>query len=104
MTKDYICNSSLATWHVIEIFDTEVPEDVLKALEAEQKRTRQDVKVDKRGAVYSLMWEDMLFFHGEDGWCIDDETLEVCQVWLEDHRKEHGIDEQVAFWFRVKRS
>ena len=97
-------NSNLVTWQVIETWDTEVPDDVLKALKAEQKRTRSDYKDDKRGAVFSIMWQDMLFFHGEDGYCIDDETLEVVEKWLEEHREYHGLAEDSRFWVWVKRS
>lgn len=97
-------NSDMVAWTVIQIWDTEVPDKILNALKAEQKRTRIDYADDKRGAVFSLMWQDMLFYCGEDGWCLDDETLEVVEPWLEEHRKYHGIPDQAAFWFRVKRS
>jgi len=88
--------SQLANWKVIEIFDTEVPNDVLKAIDKEQN--------DSLGYVYALMWKDAMFYHGEDGWCLSDSTLVTAERWLEEQRLAHGLAEDGCFWFRVKRS
>jgi hypothetical protein len=90
-------NSNLVTWQVIEIWDTEVPDEILKALVAEQGR-------QEGSSIYSLMWGDSFVLHGEDGWCASDATLAVAEDWLEVHRKAHNLDERSAFWFRVKKS
>jgi hypothetical protein len=85
-------------WDVIQIFDNEVPKRILEALYKESKAPESDC------SVYTLMWGDLLFFRGEDGWCLSDKTLKVVESWLELRRKQHRLGEQSAFWFRIKRA
>lgn len=88
-------NSDLRNWKVIQIWDTEVPDEIWKAIKAEQRLPKNE------GYVYGLMWDDALFYHGEDGWCLNDSTLEIAETWLEEHRKFHGLGEREAFWFKI---
>jgi hypothetical protein len=97
MSKGPKFGSSLQRWDVIEIFDTEVPKKIMKAIEVDQSDT-------DTGYVYSLMWKDAVFLHGEDGWCLRDDTLAVAEKWLEKHREQHGLSERQSFWFRIKRA
>jgi len=85
-------NPQLRHWPVIEIFDSGVPEPVLATLERDTEY------------VHHLMWDDLLFYHGEDGWVLSDSTLEDCEPWLDQQRDLVGMREQSAFWMRVKRS
>jgi hypothetical protein len=95
--SSYVCNSTLATWRVIETWDSEVPDEIRQVI-------RKDQKDHEEGYVYSLMWQDAFLYHGEDGWVLNDETLTVAEEWLEAHREEHGLARDSCFWFRVKRS
>jgi hypothetical protein len=88
-------NSSLASWYVVEIWDTEVPDEILEAIKKDQKES-------ENGYVYSLMWKDAFLYHGEDSWVLSDETLAVAEEWLEEHRRFHDLGESECFWFRIK--
>lgn len=87
--------STLATWSCIESYDTDVPERILTALEAARRNTEQ-------GYVGTIICGDMLFYHGEDGWVLGDDTLAVAEIWLESQRQNHRLHERTPFWFRIK--
>jgi hypothetical protein len=97
VTDANLYNSALSTWRVIETYDTEVPEDILAALEKEADR-------EKDCHIYRLMWDDLFWYCGEDGIVLSDDTLEVCEKWIEGHMREHGISHGECYWFRVKMS
>lgn len=66
-----ICHGApghLATWQVIEIWRSEVPEAFHKALTADKH-------------VYKA-WDDLLFYLGEDGWCLEYSTEAEGGAWL----------------------
>jgi hypothetical protein len=97
MTEANLYNSTRARWKVIETFDTEVPDDILAALEKEAARK-------KYCHIYKLMWDDLFWYCGEDGIVLSDDTLAVCETWIEGHMKEHGIEPGECYWFRIKKS
>lgn len=88
--------SNLAQWTIIETFDTEVADEILAVLKKESE--------DSGGYIYKLMWGDYFWFHGEDGWCLFDSTLDKITPWLEELRQKHGLSETECFWVRVKMS
>lgn len=88
--------ASVVKWTVVQIWDTEVPEEVLKALKKEQK--------DPKGYVFSLMWKDLFVYNGEEGWCLNEETLEVCEAWLDRLCKELHIGGDECFYLKIGRS
>jgi hypothetical protein len=90
-------NSTLAHWKVVEIWDYDIDDDTLAALEKEAARKKDSF-------IYYLMWNDLFFYHGEDGWCLSDKTLRVCEKWLEAHRCKHYIGDRDVFWVRIKKS
>ena len=81
-----------AQWVVYEIFDTEVSADVIKALEADTKY------------VFRLHWDDLLFYRGEDGWCLSDATLDVVEEWLEEIQKGFRDGPRAPLYVRIQRS
>ncbi len=88
-------NSNLVQWQVIETWDTEVPDEIRKVMKEDQCN-------DREGYIYKLMWNDIFLYHGEDGWVLNDDTLNVAEAWLEQHREFHDLAEDSCFWFRIK--
>lgn len=73
----------------IEIWASEVPTKHLDAI-------RSDMNY-----VYWLTGADVIFYHGEDGWCLEASTLTVSKRWLEAQRKKHGLSSTTPFYFRI---
>ena len=90
--------SSLSSWDVIELFDNEVPKKVLKAIEKESKAPESDC------SVYTLMWGDLFWYHGEDGHVLADETIKVVQRWVNKQARDLGLAKDSCYWFRIKRA
>lgn len=87
---------NVAHWTIIEVWEDDIPPEIFKALTVEAAR--------KNGHVYTLMWDDLFFYRGEDGWCLDEVTLEIAGAWLEEQRCLHHITGTKPIWFRIQRS
>lgn len=86
-------------WPVLEMWDTDVPPKVLEALRS--CVVAHDDPNEER-YVYNICWGDLLFYHGEDGWALDDDTLNETEEWLESMRVQAEMPNTTWFWVRVK--
>ena len=80
---------SLAKHLFIEVWESEVPEKHRDAFRSDMEH------------VYWLHQGDSIFYHGEDGWVLENSTLAVSSRWLEAQRKKHGLSSTTPFYFRI---
>jgi len=79
-------------WTVIEVWKSDLPVDISTGL-------------SRDAYVCTFMWDDIMVYHGEDGWVLEDdddeEDSEAVQA-LEALRISAGLDERMPFYVRIK--
>lgn len=77
-------------WTVIEVWKSDLPVEI-------------PVGLSRDAYVCAFMWDDLMVYHGEDGWVLDDddENEPAIQA-LEAIRLSAGLDERLPFYVRIK--
>jgi hypothetical protein len=91
--------SALSTWRVIELFATSAPTEAAAAIADEY---HQDTRRCGGSSIDRIYDGDALIYHGEDGFCLGEQTLDVAGGWLEELREAHGLHRTDVFYVRIK--
>ncbi len=79
-------------WTVVEVWKSDLPVEIPTSL-------------SRDSYVCTFMWDDLMLYHGEDGWVLDDDGEDSPTVQaLEAIRISAGLDDRMPFCVRIKTS